>query len=203
MNYHAKYTIAKCSFHPDVDYYIDRQTAYIGILTLTSKGLYETDFFVLDSRVSLGDAISIESWLGGGIGFPMRDRALEQFSNDHIELMSAFINTIEQENIVFFDDGEERYAPAVMEIFLDLAKKAGKNVTCISVPAAKYKGRQIRKLFHFSWSEIEKNADNTILYDFDFLNEEQQSFQELTVLRNNELFNNIAQLWIDTKKYDR
>ena len=202
LNYHAKYTIAKCSFHPDADYYIDRQTAYVGVLTLTGQGMYQTNLSALDTRISLGGAVSIDSRLGGGIGFPIRDRALEIFSNDHIELMHAFINTIEQENIVFFDDGE-RYAPLVMEILLDLAKNSGKRVTCISVLPVKYEGRIRRRKFHISWSEIEKNAEDTILYDFDFLEEGQNSISEIKKLRDNKLFNTIAQLWKETKKYDR
>ena len=203
MNYRAKYTITKCSFHPDADYYIDRQTAFICVLTLAPQGIPEIDIFNLDAKVSLGDAISIESSLGGGIGFPLKETAIERLSNNHMDLMRAFIYTITQEHIVLFEDGIDRYSPVVMELLLDLAINAGKKVTCISVLPAKYQGRHRSRHFHSLWSEIEKHTDNTILYDFEFLHEEQQSIPELTALRGNALFNNIAQLWIDTKKSDQ
>ncbi len=73
MNYLAKYCIAQCAF-PIKNSNTFKDVTFIGILELTPQGLFKADFSQIDADLYIKRAICIESRLGGGIGFPMRER---------------------------------------------------------------------------------------------------------------------------------
>ncbi len=191
MNYVVKYSIANCVFGYMNEAQLKVDTAYIGIFSLSEKGMYEIDFGAIDFTASITGAITIRSELGGGIGFPQREGVLEILQNDHGDLAKAFIDTIAQENIVLFDDGE-RYTPVMMEMILKILKEAGKNVIAVSIEPARFEGRNRRRVFDASWNEIGSMTDEAILLP---LIDESKSISEIHYLQRYETLKTIANLW--------
>ena len=195
LNYLAKYSIAECLFQVPSNNFDLKDVRFIGIFSLTKEGMYEIDLSTIDVEMTLKRAIGIESRLGGGIGFPTRDRAMEIMMDDHADFITSFIDTISQERIVLFDDGE-RYVLVMMEIILKLAKEAGKQVICISAPPPKFEGRIRRRDFDESWQKIEYLADETLLYDFSSLEKvENLTISDLYVSRRAALMQKIHKEW--------
>ena len=195
MNYLAKYSIAECLFRVTSNNFNEKDVRFIGIFKLTENGMYQIDLSTIDIDMTLKRAICVESKLGGGIGFPTRDRVLEIMMDDHAGFITSFIDTIPQENILLFDDAE-RYAPVMMEVVLRLAKEAGKYVTCISAPPPRFEGRRCRRDFDESWQEIESHADETLLYDFLSLEKvENLTASDLYVSRRATLMQKIHKKW--------
>ena len=196
LNYLAKYSIAECLFRVPYNNFNLKGVRFIGIFELTEKGMYKIDLSKIDIDMTLKRAICIESRLYGGIGFPARDRAMEIMMEDHADFIISFIDTISQEKIVLFDDGE-RYAPVMMEIILKLAKEAGRQITCISVPPLKLEGRSRRRVFDEAWGKIESCADETLLYDFSSLEKvENLTMSGLYVSRRAALMQKIHKEWM-------
>jgi len=196
MNYIVKYSIANCVFGYTNEAQLQADTAYIGIFSLSKKGMYELNFDDIDMLASVTGAITIRSALGGGIGLPLRDRVFEILQNDHNDLIRTFIDTISEKNIVLFDDGE-MYAPVMMKIILQMMKEAGKKVTVICVIPPKYEGRRRRREFDISWSEIESMADESILQDLSFIYDDTESktLDDMRYLQRYEPLKTIANRW--------
>ncbi|MEA3456353.1 MAG: hypothetical protein U9R26_07575 [Campylobacterota bacterium] len=198
MNYLAKFSIAKCDFTLRQRRFQDSDIAYIGIFELSLEGIYELDLSKSSKLMHIVEAINVESWLGGGIGFPSREMAFEIMADNHTDLIKAFIGTIRQEKIVLFDDGE-RYAPLLMELVLECAKSAGKAVTCISPIPARFEGRNRRKFFDNSWGHIVPKADEAITYDLSYLCEgpknKSLTVQEAHSLRRYGVIQKIQERW--------
>ena len=194
MNYVVKYSIANCVFGTMTEAQLKADTAYIGIFSLSAKGMYEIDFEDIDIVASIIGAITVRSGLGGGIGFPRRESALEILRNDHNDLIKAFIDTITEKNIVLFDDGE-KYAPVMIEIVLQTMKEAGKEVAVTSVIPPRFEGKVRRKTLDVSWREIESMADEAILQDLSYICDSPMSMSELQTLRRHESLKTIADRW--------
>ncbi len=203
MNHVAKYSIANCVFGYINEAQLEADTAYVGIFTLTAKGMHEIDFDTLDFPASVIGAVMIRSGLGGGIGFSSNETALEILRNDHYDLIKAFIDTIPQKNIVLFDDGE-RYAPTMMEVVLEIAKEVGKKVTVVSAIPPKYDGRLRRRIFDDAWSALESKADESILWDFSQVWDDAKSLSKTQSLIRYKTLKKIAKRWkrIDKGKTD-
>ncbi len=193
MNYLVKYSIAQCVF-PIKNTNTFKDITFIGILELTPKGILEIDFSQIDADVYIKRAICIESRLGGGIGFPMRERVAKIMSEEHSSLINAFLDTIPQEKIVLFDDGE-RYAAEMMQLIIRLAQKKDKHITCISVEPMKFQGRKSLKEFHCCWKEIELEVDESILFELPPIEPESNTMTDFYILRRNEILKYVYRFW--------
>ena len=191
MNYLAKYSIAQCVFQiKNSETFQDIK--FIGIFELTPQGMFTIDFSQITTDVHFKRAICIESRLGGGIGFPMRERVFEIMSDSHADLINAFLDTIPEEKIVLFDDGE-RYATVMMLLVMRLAKERGKYVTCASAGPPKLIGN--KKVFNASWEEIGVEADKSILFELPPIEPESNTMTDFYILRRNEILKNIYEFW--------
>ena len=162
LNYLAKYSIAQCILSGEKKD-LTKSPAIIGIFELTSKGMYQADFSQMDIDIYIGSAITIESRLGGGPMFPNMKNAFKKMTEDHIDFIDAFLDTIPQNDIIIFDDGE-RYASVIMSIIAELAWKKGKYATCIGTVPFSYEGSGCRRKFNKSWQVVELMAERSILY---------------------------------------
>ncbi len=197
LNYLAKYSIAACLFRVPYNNFNLKDVRFVGIFELTKKGMYDIDLSKIDIDMILKRAICIESKLGGGIGFPTRVIAMEIMMDDHTDFITSFIDTIPQENIVLFDDGE-KYATVMTEITLKLAKEAGKHVTCICVLPPKFEGRRRGKDFDESWQVIKSQADKTLLYDFSSLDKvDSLTVSDFYASRRKVLIQTIHKEWME------
>ncbi len=193
MNYLAKYSIAQCILSGEKKD-LTEGVAIVGILELTSKGILETDFSQMDVNIYIRGAITIESRLGGGVGFPNREHAFDVMSDNHSNLINAFLDTIPQEKIVLFDDGE-RYAVNMMKLIVNLAHIKGKHITCISIEPVRFHGRKLLKEFHTCWKEIEAEADESILLNLSHIGADTNSLRELQNARHTEIWKYVYALW--------
>ena len=198
MNYLAKYSITQCTFKiKNSETFQDIK--FIGIFELTPQGMFTVDFSQVTTDVHFKRAICIESRLGGGIGFPMRERVYKIMTNDHADLINAFLDTIPEEKIVLFDDGE-RYASEIMKLIIKLAQKKGKKITCIGVEPMRYLGRQLKREFHSCWKEIELVADKSILFILPPSEAELDTMEEFNIYKYNEIWKYVYELWKKVNK---
>jgi len=198
MNYLAKYSITQCTF-PVKNSNTFKDVTFIGILELTPQGMFKADFSQIDTDLYIKRAICIESRLGGGIGYPMRERVAKIMSEEHSSLINAFLDTIPQEKIVLFDDGE-RYSGEMILLMMQLAQKKGKHITCINIEPMKFLGRRYRKEFDICWKAIQLEANKSILFSLPPIKPELTTMIEFHIFKHNEILKYVYKLWKKVNK---
>ena len=193
MNYLAKYCIAQCTF-PIKNSSTFKDITFIGIFELTQQGIFETDFSQMDVAPYIKRAICIESRLGGGAGFPIRERVYKIMSDNHADLINAFLDTIPEKKIVLFDDGE-RYASEMMRLIIRLAQKKGKHITCINVKPMEFRSPKSLKELYSCWEEIKLEVDKSILFNFPPIETEFETIREFHIFKHNEILKHVYKIW--------
>jgi len=115
-------------------------------------------------KIHIRRSITVGSYLRDCVGFPTHKEAVDILKSEHFEILEAYIKTIPQEQLFFFEDGA-RYSLAMMQILLEISKKFSKSVTCLGVLPFQYEGQRLLTSFNQSWEVIKELADEAILFD--------------------------------------
>jgi hypothetical protein len=155
MNYHAKFNIAECSFNKITN------PAFVGIFS------YEHDRppLSLDIEVKVRRSITIGSYVGGGAGFPSNEHAEIYLTEEHGDLLEAYLKTIPQDRLCFFEDGS-LVSMGMLMTLLKVAKKCSKHVTCFGLEPDAYEGKKRLARFNHSWEVINELSDESHRFDF-------------------------------------
>ncbi len=161
MNYHAKFNIGEYIFNSN-------NTAVVGVFSITDKTLTECDFSKYNDKFYINKSIIVESRLGGGVGFPSAQGAKIIMKKSNGNDIRKFIDSLTQENIVIFSDGDI-YATVMMDLILQVSRELNKNVTCFGIRPLKFEAPWRGKQFSLIWQIIEEGANKTVLNDFEYL----------------------------------
>jgi len=155
----AKFQIAESAFNKVTN------PAIVGVYTV---GNDKTPQALVDPEVEVHvrRSITVGSYLGDCVGFPMHKEAVNILKSEHHEVLQAYIKTIPQEQLFIFEDGT-RYSSAMMQILIEISKNLLKRVTCLGVLPFRYEGTRGLASFNQSWEVIEELADNSIIFDIE------------------------------------
>jgi len=131
-------------------------------------------------EVHIRRSITVGSYLHDCVGFPMHYEAVDILKSEHFEVLQAYIKTIPQEQLFFFEDGT-KYSSAMMQILVEISKKFLKRVTCLGVLPFRYEGTRALTSFNQSWEAIKGLADEAIIFDFELTDSFKQIESELTL----------------------
>ena len=158
MNYHAKFSIAECSFNKITN------TAFVGIFSYEDEKTPPT-LGSTDIKVNIRRSVTIGSYVGGGVGFPSNEMAESILAKEHGDLLEAYIKTIPLDKLYFFEDGT-RLSIGMMTALVKIAKKCSKHVTCIGIEPDVYEGQKTLNQFKHSWEVINQLSDESHIFDF-------------------------------------
>lgn len=119
-----------------------------------------------EAEVHIRRSIIVGSYLRDCVGFRTHKEAVDILKSEHFEVLQAYIKTIPQDQLFFFEDGE-RYSLAMMQILVEISKKLSKNVTCLGVSPFEFEGTRWLTSFNQSWDVIKELADEAILFDLE------------------------------------
>ncbi len=155
----AKFQIGESSFKKVTN------PAIVGVYTIGNNNAPQS---LVDPEVEvyLRRSITVGSYLGDCVDFPMHDVAVDILKSEHFEILQAYIKTIPQERLFIFEDGS-KYSSAMMQILVEISKKFSKRVTCLGMLPFRYEGTRALTSFNQSWNIIKELADKAIIIDFE------------------------------------
>jgi hypothetical protein len=160
MNYYAKFNIAECSFKKITN------PAFVGVFAYEQQNTPPSLTSLLtDVKGKVRRSVTIASYVGGGVSFPSNERAERILAKEHGDLLEAYIKTIPQDRLYFFEDGK-LVSLGMMMALVKIAKKCSKHVTCIRIEPKTYEGEIGLNRFKSEWEVINELADESHLFDF-------------------------------------
>ena len=160
MNHYAKFNIAECSFKKITN------PAFVGFFDYEQQNTPPSLTSLLTGvKGKVRRSVTIASYVGGGAGFPSNEDAERILAKEHSDLLEAYIKTIPQDRLYFFEDGR-LVSIGMMMALVKIAKKCSKHVTCIGIEPEAYEGKIRLNRFKSAWEVINELADESHLFDF-------------------------------------
>lgn len=192
----AKFQIGESAFNKVTN------PAIVGVYTVGNDKIPQS---LVDPEVEvhIRRSITIGSYLGDCVGFPMHDEAVKILKSEHIDILKAYIKTIPQEQLFIFEDGS-KYSSAMMQILVEISKKFLKRTTCLGVLPFSYEGTRALASFNQSWEVIKELTDDAILIDFEITDSFKQldhgDLLEIESIRQQYILNKVADM---ESKFDK
>jgi hypothetical protein len=173
-NDYAKLNIAECSFNKITN------PAFVGIFDYEQQNTPPSLTSLLTGvKGKVRRSVTIAFYMG----FPSNEDAERILAKEHGDLLEAYIKTIPQDRLYFFEDGR-LVSIGMMMALVKIAKKCSKHVTCIGIEPEAYEGKTRLYRFKSGWEVINELADESHLFDFTSSDiDRTRSVTEYSVLR--------------------